>query len=87
MAKCNDKLESHSAKEKFPQSDKLSAINSPHQNRSGSPNEVESDKHLVQTNLRKPNPTPIERPCAQRLWSYRLALRLYLGDFPQTMRQ
>jgi len=91
MAKRNDMLESHSAKEKFPQSDKLSAKNSPHRSHSGRHDEVESENHPTQPQPNKPMRQPTERPCALRLWSYRLtqfvAELTYGGDFPQAMRQ
>jgi len=74
MAKCNDKLESHSAKEKFPQTDKLSAKNSLHRNPSGPSGNVESDNHPTQPKPQKPMRTPTERLCALSLWSYRLAM-------------
>jgi len=101
MAKCNDMLESHSAKEKFPQSDKLSAKNSPHWSPSGFHHGVESENHRIQPNppypTQNPKKHPIEHSCAQRLWPHPLAraiavakamgLIVHNGDFPQTMRQ
>jgi len=95
MANRNDKLESHSAKEKFPQIDKLSANSSLHWSLSGPSSEVESENHPTQPKQPRPRRNILEHPCAQHLWAFRLAtlmakamgLDVCSGEFPQTMRQ
>jgi len=53
MARRNDKLESHSAKEKFPQTDTLSANNSPQRSPSGPSGNVESENYPTPHNPTK----------------------------------
>jgi len=95
MAKCNDKLESHSAKEKFPHTDKLSATNSTLWSPPGLHEAVESENHPTHANPIGPKHITLERPCALHLracWlmllvAKALGLAVYNGGFPQTMRQ
>jgi len=89
MAKFNDKLESHSAKEKFPTQVTLSAPNSEHQH------PVDEQKSCA--NAVTPYPPALQRTPptetnlatnhAQHLWRFRLALALYTGPFSYSMRQ
>ena len=94
MAKFNDKLEHRSAKEKFPSQSKLSAHYSNLQH------PVEAAKkpcdtvvHTIatlytatqhRTPLTETDPAFMH---AQHLWRFRLALALYTGAFPNSMRR
>ncbi len=82
MAKRNDKLEHRSAKEKFPPHTKLSA------QRSGLQHPVEAANPVLANRQQSPQTeTDPAYTHALHWWRFRIALALYTGAFPNSMRR
>ncbi len=96
MANCNDKLEHRSAKVKFPPQGKLSAPNSDLQCTIEVANPCDTVVNTAVNTTVSPvpanqhqTPPPETDPAAlhaHQLWRFRLALALYTGAFPNSMR-